>query len=72
LGERSLFLTRAALADYVATRDELLERSSAVLGAVAAGELDVHVHERYPLADAARAHAHLQSRKTTGKLLLIP
>jgi NADPH2:quinone reductase len=72
LGERSLFLTRAALADYVATRAELLERSSAVLGAAAAGKLDVHVHARYPLAEAARAHADLQSRKTTGKLLLIP
>lgn len=72
LGERSLFLTRAALADYVATREALLERSGAVLGAVAAGELDVHVHERYPLAEAARAHADLQSRKTTGKLLLVP
>ncbi|MDQ3913863.1 MAG: quinone oxidoreductase [Actinomycetota bacterium] len=72
LGDRSLFLTRAALADYVATREELLERSSAVLGAVARRELDVHVHERYPLPEAARAHRDLQSRKTTGKLLLIP
>ena len=72
LGDRSLFLTRAALADYVATREELLDRSSAVLGAVGAGDLDVHVHERHPLAEAARAHGDLQSRKTTGKLLLIP
>ncbi|HEV2756483.1 MAG TPA: quinone oxidoreductase, partial [Actinomycetota bacterium] len=72
LGNGSLFLTRAALADYVSTREELLERAVAVLGAAAAGELKVHVHERYPLADAARAHADLQSRKTTGKLLLVP
>jgi NADPH2:quinone reductase len=72
LGNGSLFLTRAALADYVATREELLARSSAVLSAVAAGELNVHVHERYPLSDAARAHADLESRKTTGKLLLVP
>lgn len=72
LGDGSLFLTRAALADYVATREDLLARSRAVLGAVAAGELDVHVHDRYPLGEAARAHADLQSRRTTGKLLLIP
>jgi NADPH2:quinone reductase len=72
LGNGSLFLTRAALADYVATREELLTRSSAVLNAVAAGELEVRVHERYPLAEASRAHTDLQSRKTMGKLLLVP
>ncbi|MFN2588744.1 MAG: quinone oxidoreductase [Actinomycetota bacterium] len=72
LGNGSLFLTRAALADYTATREDLLEGANAVLGAVERGALDVHVHERYPLADAARAHRELQSRKTKGKLLLIP
>jgi NADPH2:quinone reductase len=72
LGEGSLFLTRAAVADYMATREELLARSGAVLDAVANGELDVHIHDRYPLAEAARAHADLQSRKTAGKLLLVP
>jgi NADPH2:quinone reductase len=34
--------------------------------------LDVRIHERYPLADARRAHEDLASRRTTGKLLLIP
>lgn len=72
LTQGSLFLTRPTLGDYTATRAELLWRAGEVLSAVASGELDVHVHARYPLADAARAHADLQSRMTTGKLLLVP
>ena len=72
LARGSLFLTRPGIADYTATREELLWRAEDVLEAVASGVLQVHVHERYPLADAARAHADLQSRKTTGKLLLVP
>lgn len=72
LARGSLFLTRPGIADYTATRAEMLWRAEDVLEAVANGVLDVHVHDRYPLADAARAHADLQSRKTTGKLLLIP
>ena len=37
-----------------------------------AGILDIRIHDRYPLAEAARAHTDLESRRTTGKLLLIP
>lgn len=72
LSRGSLFLTRPGIADYTATRAEMLWRAEEVLGAVASGALDVHVHDRYPLADASRAHADLQSRQTTGKLLLVP
>jgi NADPH:quinone reductase len=68
----SLFVTRPSLAHYVATRAELEERSAAVLGAVARGELDVRIAARFPLADAAEAHRALESRATSGKLLLIP
>jgi NADPH2:quinone reductase len=34
------------------------------------GKLKLHIHKVYPLADAAQAHRDLESRKTTGKLLL--
>jgi NADPH2:quinone reductase len=68
----SLFLTRPTLGDYVATRDELLERAGSVLGQVAGGTLDVRVGGRYPLAEAARAHEDLEGRRTTGKLLVVP
>jgi NADPH2:quinone reductase len=68
----SLFVTRPTLAHYTAERAELVQRSADVFGAIAAGWLDVRIGGRYPLADAGRAHDDLQSRRTTGKLLLIP
>ncbi|HEX2057015.1 MAG TPA: quinone oxidoreductase [Actinomycetota bacterium] len=72
LAKGSLFLTRPGIADYTQTRAEMLWRAEDVLGAVAGGGLEVHVHGRYPLSEARRAHEDLQSRKTTGKLLLVP
>ena len=68
----SLFLTRPKLHDHIATRDELTARAAAVYAAVAAGELDVRIGHRYPLAEARTAHDDLQARRTTGKLLLQP
>jgi NADPH2:quinone reductase len=68
----SLYLTRPTVAHYVASREELLERAGEVLTAVAAGELHVRIGGRYPLAEAHAAHEDLESRRTTGKLLLIP
>jgi NADPH:quinone reductase len=68
----SLFITRPSLFHHVATPDELEWRAGAVLDLVAAGDLDVRVHDRYPLEHAARAHADLESGTTSGKLLLVP
>ncbi|MFI6455872.1 quinone oxidoreductase family protein [Streptosporangium amethystogenes] len=68
----SLFLTRPTLNAYIATRDELVWRASEIYGWVAEGRIRVHISNRYPLAEAARAHADLESRRTTGKVLLIP
>jgi NADPH:quinone reductase len=68
----SLFLTRPSLGNYIATREELLSRSSAVFGMIAAGKLKLRIEHTYPLAEAQRAHHELEGRKTTGKLLLIP
>ncbi|WP_030918053.1 quinone oxidoreductase family protein [Streptosporangium amethystogenes] len=68
----SLFLTRPSLNAYIATRDELVWRASEIYGWVAEGRIRVHISNRYPLAEAARAHADLESRRTTGKVLLIP
>lgn len=67
----SLFLTRPSLASYVATREELLERAEAVLGAVASGALRLRIGGRFPLAEAAAAHRALEGRGTTGKLVLV-
>jgi NADPH:quinone reductase len=68
----SLFLTRPSLGHYTATREELLRRSSELLGWVADGSLKVRVGAEFPLARAADAHRALEGRRTTGKVLLIP
>ena len=68
----SLYITRPTLKDYTATRQELVQRSGDVLGWVADGSLKLRLEHSYALADAAQAHRDLESRKTTGKLLLIP
>jgi NADPH:quinone reductase len=72
LNAKSLFLTRPTLAHYGQTGDELRERAGELLEWVAAGELDVRIGARYALEDAARAQSDLESRGTTGKLLLTP
>lgn len=66
----SLFVTRPGLANYIATRDELLWRAGEVMDMVATGALTVRIDAVYPLADAAEAHRALEGRKTTGKLLI--
>ncbi|HSH82437.1 MAG TPA: quinone oxidoreductase [Herpetosiphonaceae bacterium] len=68
----SLFLTRPTLAHYVRTRDELLWRANDLFNWIGAGELVVRVDRTFPLAEAAEAHRALESRRTTGKLLLVP
>ena len=68
----SLFLTRPKLADHIATRTELEQRAGEVLGWVRDGKLKLRIFREYPLAEAAQAHRDLESRKTTGKLLLLP
>jgi len=68
----SLFLTRPSLGNYIATREELVARSSAVFSMITAGKLKLRIQHTYPLSEAQRAHRDLEGRKTTGKLLLIP
>lgn len=68
----SLYITRPTLAHYTATREELEWRAGDVLGMVARGDLKLRIHKTYPLSEAAQAHRDLESRKTMGKLLLIP
>ena len=67
----SLFLTRPNLAHYLLTREELLWRAGDVLAAVERGTLDLRIDHTYPLSSAADAHRDLESRRSTGKLLLV-
>jgi len=68
----SLFVTRPSLQHYVATREELEQRSNDVFGMISAGKLKLRINKKYPLEDVRQAHHDLEGRKTTGKLLLIP
>jgi NADPH2:quinone reductase len=68
----SLYVTRPTLGHYTATREELMARSGAVFGMMAAGKLKLRIEHTYPLGEVQRAHRDLEGRKTTGKLLLIP
>lgn len=68
----SLFLTRPSLVHYTQTRAELDARSTDVFQQLERGSLQLRIHKTYPLAEVARAQIDLQSRRTTGKLLLIP
>jgi len=68
----SLFLTRPTLFDYIATREDLVARSSDVFARIAGGALEIRIAATYPLEDATQSHLDLEGRKTTGKLLLIP
>jgi NADPH2:quinone reductase len=68
----SLYVTRPSLVHYISTREELLARSGAVFGMIAAGKLKLRIEHKYQLVEAQRAHRDLEGRKTMGKLLLIP
>ncbi len=69
---KSLWLTRPKLWDFIATREALDARTAEVFGCIAAGELDVRIAARLPLAEAPEAHRLLQGRGLAGKILLIP
>ena len=71
-GKGSLFLTRPSLAHYLLSREELLWRAGDVLQWIESGKLRLRIERTYPLAEAAAAHRDLESRRTAGKLLLIP
>ena len=68
----ALYITRPSLGHYIPTRDELQWRSKDLFDWIQEGKLHVRIDRRYPLQDAARAHEALETRQTTGKVLLIP
>jgi NADPH2:quinone reductase len=68
----SLFLTRPSIAAYTATRDDLEASAKSLFGVVASGEVKIGINQRYPLSQAAQAHADLEARKTTGSTILLP
>jgi NADPH2:quinone reductase len=68
----SLYVTRPILRDYTLTQNELVDRATEVFQAVVSGALKLRIERTYSLSEAAQAHCDLESRKTAGKLLLLP
>ncbi|MBI1276850.1 MAG: zinc-binding dehydrogenase [Anaerolineaceae bacterium] len=67
----SLFLTRPSLGSYTATADETRYRATAMFALVESGKLNVRIDRALPLEQAADAHRALESRATSGKVILV-
>ncbi|MFN4310117.1 MAG: quinone oxidoreductase family protein [Ferrovibrio sp.] len=68
----SLYVTRPTLVTYTAKRTDLVNSANALFDVVKAGKVKIETPQTYALKDAARAHADLEARKTTGSTLLLP
>jgi len=67
----SLYLTRPALADYIADPAEKAELAAEIFGHVGAGRIKIEINQHYALQDAVQAHRDLESRKTTGSSIFV-
>jgi NADPH:quinone reductase len=67
----SLYLARPTLASHIANPDELAWRAGDVFRWIAEGKLRLRIEREYPLSEVAQAHRELESRKTSGKLILL-
>jgi NADPH2:quinone reductase len=68
----SLYITRPTLQTYAAKRQDLEAMAADLFQMVTSGQIKIEIHQRFPLADAAQAHIALESRRTTGKTILLP
>jgi len=71
-GKGSLYVTRPTLVTYTAKRADLVGAANALFDVVKTGKVKIEIKQTYALKDAARAHADLEARKTTGSTLLLP
>jgi NADPH2:quinone reductase len=73
LGQKgSLFMTRPSLFTYIAKRTDLEAIAADLFAVVSSGAVKIDINQTYPLAEASRAHADLEGRRTTGTTVLIP
>ena len=70
-GAESLFFTWAKMHHYIETREDLLSATDDLFAVISNGAVKIEVNRTYPLQEAARAHADLEARKTTGSSVLI-
>ncbi|MER5382728.1 quinone oxidoreductase [Streptomyces sp. NPDC002688] len=67
----SLFVTRPALADYIADPAERAELAGELFDHVTSGRITIEVNQRYALEDAAQAHRELEAGQTTGSSVFV-
>ena len=67
----SIYLTHPSVSNYTVTRAELLAAAHDLFTMVCSGRIKIAISQTYPLRDAARAHADIESRKTTGSIVLM-
>ena len=67
----SLYVTRPTLFTYIAQRQALVDNANDVMDMVRFGRVKIRVTKTYPMADAAQAHRDLESRATTGSVVLL-
>ncbi|HET9045479.1 MAG TPA: quinone oxidoreductase [Casimicrobiaceae bacterium] len=67
----SVFVTRPALADYIADPAEKSALAAEIFDHVANGRIRIEINQRYALKDAAQAHRDLEGRKTTGSSIFV-
>jgi NADPH2:quinone reductase len=68
----SLYATRPTLFAYIAKRADLEASAAALFDVVKSGAVKIAINQRHALKDAAKAHAELEARRTTGTSILIP
>ena len=67
----SLYVTRPTLFTYAAKRENLVAMANELVDVVKSGAVKIEVNQTYPLKDAAKAHADLAARKTTGSTVFL-
>jgi len=67
----SVYVTRPALADYIADPAEKNALAGELFDHVAAGRIRIEINQRYALKDAPQAHRDLEARKTTGSSVFV-
>jgi NADPH2:quinone reductase len=67
----SIYLTHPSVSNYTVTRAELLAAARDLFAMVGSGRIKIAISQTYPLRDAPRAHADIESRKTTGSIVLV-
>jgi len=70
LGAKSISISGGSLVNFIASREDLVHRSKDVLHAIQEGWLKLRIDQVYPLAEAEKAHRRLESRQSTGKIVL--